>query len=228
MVETNTKIIVGFLTVLILVGGIVYISLPSVQLRVDEDKSTFYVKLINENGEPYGRWLVSGREYNRLFDGTTLQYRDKSTITVETFINDDTDEVTIVRTTGYQNGAQIIDTYKFDGNINDVELFPISHTIEIFNAKDMFYRYTLDDLKDTGDRRKLTDETELSFGYNMKVELEPDYRWAWIGWPYGSDSMSAQYDIKSDYEVFNIRFYDPVSITLSINGDSTKTWRIEI
>jgi len=45
----------------------------------------------------------------------------------------------------------------------------------------------------------------------MKVHLHPNYRWAWIGWPYGSDSVSAQYDIKSDYEVFNVRLFDPVT-----------------
>lgn len=201
---TKTKIIIGILTLIILTSGVIYIDFSNeARLRVDEDKITFYIP----HPEFPWLWTVSGREYNRLFDGTTQMNRRRSSINITQQINGQ--NLTITRTTDYIRGPKIIDTITTRGDIKDIELFPISHTIEIFNGSGFFYRYTVDDLSDTGGKRKLDGEVELSFGRNMKVTLHPDYRWAWIGWPYGYDSVSAQYDIKSDYEIFNVRLFDP-------------------
>ena len=222
------KYILGSIAI-ILALSFVIISMPGigVKMRVDEDKTTFYVKLLDDAGIPYGRYLVSGREYNRLFSGNTLQYRDKSTININTTIDNATNSTTIIRSTGYQNGAIIKDTYEFDGGTTDVELFPVSHKVEVINGSGLFYRYTVDELKDTGEKRKLIDEYEISFGMRMKVELDEGYNWAWIGWPYGSDSLSAQYKIETDYEVFNVRLSDPlISSNLlydDFNDDSYNT-----
>ena len=79
--ENKTKYVIGFLTLILLASGVVYISLENVRLRVDNDKSTFYVK--NDNN----RWVVSGREYNSLFDGTKKMNRDKKSIKINTDIN---------------------------------------------------------------------------------------------------------------------------------------------
>lgn len=212
---TKTNILVGFILVTLLIGsGIVYLQLTDqVKIRVDKDQTTFYVP-----HESYSwMWTVAGREQNRLFDGSSIMNRQTSGITVETTIDNQTNEVWIVRNTPYQRGPVVRDTYYFQGNIEDKELFPVSHKIEIFNASGYYYRYTADDLTDTGAKRKLDGETELSFGKNMDLDLQSGYRWAWVGWPYGSDSLSAQYDLDSDYEVFNIRLFDPpenINVTL--------------
>jgi len=237
-VDKAGKYIIGTLLLVILATGIIYISMgEKARIRVDADKTTFYVK--NEANQ----WVVSGREYNRLFAGTKIQGRDTPTITIttethNTTITEPTYEhnnwtdangtlhtesiikgytnatvvlgVTITRSTGYRNGAVIIDTYNFDGSTTDIELFPVSHKVEVINASGMFYRYTVDDLKGVGAKRKLSGETSASFGLNMKVELHPKYNWAWVGYPYGSDSISAQYSVDSDYEVFNVRLFDPL------------------
>jgi len=63
---------------------------------------------------------------------------------------------------------------------------------------------------------KLAGETELYFGKNMKLKLSPDYRWAWV---YKTGIVKAQYDIPSDYEIYEFRFYDP-TIILYLNGSS--------
>ena len=73
MVITKTEKIIGTLVLILLASGIVYISMDSVRMRVDYDKSTFYIKLLDENNQPSGRWLVSGREYNKLYDGSKLK-----------------------------------------------------------------------------------------------------------------------------------------------------------
>ncbi len=200
------KYLLGFIVLTILASGVLLQLNDQVKLRIDEDKSTFYVP-----HEDYSWiWTVSGREYNRIFDGSSLMNRRASEIVVENYFNNETNQITIKRTTPYIRGPVIVDTYKFDGDIEGIELFPISHQVEIYNASGKFYRYSVDDLTDTGSKRKLDGETLLSFGKNMKVELNPDYRWAWIGYPYGSDSVSAQYDIDSDYEIFNVRLFDPI------------------
>ena len=204
----NNKFWLGLILVSIFASsGIIYLTFQDqVRIRVDKDQTTFYVP----HEEYNWIWTVAGREQNRLFDGTSIMNRDKKGITVETEINEETQEMWITRTTPYQRGPIIIDEYYFKGDIDGVEKFPISHKITILNGKGYYFRYTNDDLTDTGEKRKLKGETSLSFGRNMKVEFEPDYRWAWVGWPYGAESFSAQYDINSDEKVFNMRLFDPV------------------
>ena len=202
----DNKIIIGFITLTLLLSGIAYIQLGNqVKIRVDNDITTFYLP-----HEDYSwLWTVVGREQNRIFDGTSIMNRDAKNIEINTTYNNDTGEIKIVRTTPYQRGPIIKDTYLFNGSLDDVTLFPISHTIEIINGSGYYYRYTAYDLIYSGEKRKLDNELEVSFGRNMNVELHPNYRWAWIGWPYKLNSLSAQYDIKTDYEVFNIRLFDP-------------------
>ncbi len=186
---------------------IVYISFSNVQMRVDVDKSTFYTKLIDDNGDVYGRWTVSGREYNKLFDGTSIMYRDRAGIEVSTNINETSEEVWITRSTPYIRGPTIVDTYYFKGDINDVEQFPISHTIEIFNGSGYFYRYEVRDLFYDGPSLKL-DTTSMEFGRNMKITWQDDYRWARV---YQSGILKVQYDIPSDYVKFENRLFDPIA-----------------
>jgi len=195
----NKKIILGILTILILTSGAIYLTFGNdVKMRIDNDKSTFYV--FNDNS----RWEVSGREYNNIFDGTSKMNRDVSNIKIDTTY--DGNEVTIKRTTPYKRGPVIVDTYTFDGDIEDIELFPISHQVEIFNGSGFFYRYEVRELEYSGETKKLEGETSLSFGKNMKVDIAPDYRWAWV---YSSGIVKAQYDLDTDYETFNVRFFDP-------------------
>ena len=171
----NKKYIVGFLTVLILLSGVAYITLSDeVRIRVDDDKATFYVP-----HEAYSWiWTVSGREMNKLFDGTSLMYRDAKNIKINTTINGN--RVLIRRETPYIRGPVIIDTYTFNGDVGDKKLFPISHEVEIYNASGKFFRYEVRDLVYDGLSIKLTDETSMSFGRKMKVEWQEDYRWAWV------------------------------------------------
>ena len=202
--ETKQKLAIGFLTLLVLTSTAIVTLNNQVRLRVDNDKSTFYVP----HEDFSWIWTVSGREYNYLFDGSAKMNRQTSSIKVWTEI--DGNDVWIYRNTTYIRGPVITDTYHFQGDISDVRLFPLSHKVEIFNAKDFFYRYEVRDLTYDGESYKLSGETELNFGKNMKVELNPNYRWAWV---YKSGVLRAQYDIKSDHETFYVRLFDPPSYT---------------
>lgn len=207
------KLIVGFLA-LAISASVVYVTLSdNVRIRVDEDKSTFYVR--NENN----RWVVSGREYLSLFDGASKMNRNLSGIQIDTIVNEN--NVAIIKMTPYIRGPMIVETYLFDGSISDVELFPVSHEVEVINGKGYFLRYEVKDLVYNGITYKLSGETVLSFGRKMKVELNPNYRWAWV---YASGTVRAQYDIPSNVETYNFRLFDPDSSpTIILNFPSNNS-----
>ena len=202
--KIDKKFIVGLLTIMILASGAVYITLEGqgVKFRVDQDKATIY--LFND---VTNRWFTGAREYTKLFDGSSQMNRDLSTIEIETTTGDN--DFIVKRTTGYQRGAEVIETWYFRGDVDDKELFPVYHTIEVNNAKGYFLRYLVDDIYMNAVSYKLNGETEVQVG-KIKVNLHPGYRWAWSGYPtYGSDNVVAQYDIPSDHEVYNFRMFDP-------------------
>lgn len=179
----------------------VYVQFDTVKMRVDANAATFYLK----NG---AYWNIAGVEEMRLYDGSSIMNRDTSGIVVSSW--NDSVFYYIKRITPFIRGPIVEEIWKFKGDITDKEMFPIMHEIHVIGASGKFLRYAIDDLKVYPPKRKLSGETTIALGNNMKVDLNPNYRWAHIGWPYGADSVSAQYDINSDFEVFNFRLYDPV------------------
>lgn len=207
----NTKILVGFLVLLIASATIVYISMNDVKIRVDNDKSTFYVI---ENG----RWVISGAEYISIFEGSSKMNRNLSGIKIETIIDSVNQTVTIIKTTPYIKGPIIRQTYFFIGSVNNKEIFPMYHKVEVINASGKFLRYEVQNLVYSGGTYKLSGDVLLSFGRSMKVKLNSGYNWAWV---YSSGTVRAQYNINSDYDVFSFRLYDPATVTiLYLNGTS--------
>ena len=197
MAQAREKMYFGLLMMIVLVSGIFYIQFKEqARMRIDMDKTTFYVK--NDNN----RWVVSGREYNLLFEGTKSVYRDRKSITLSNYSAGK--KLFIQRYTKFKNGCAIIDTYKYSSDSRSIELFPIDHKVLITGCKDKFYRYEVRDLQYEGDKYKLSGETSLSFGRQMKVEFEPDYRWARV---YKNGVLKIQYDIPSDYEELIARMY---------------------
>lgn len=215
------KITIGALIVILIASTmtVVYIQYQNVRIYMDQYETVF------KQPNPLFPWIWSrvGTEKDRLFDGTSGMNVDRSKDEVVFAMNNKTKLITWTRTNYYQRGPVVVNTYTFSGDITKIEQFPVSHKVDIYNGSGYFYRYYVEDLKDTGPRRKLTNETTLSFGMNMKVELQPNYRWAWIGYPYGSDSLAAQYDIKSEHETFYFRVFDPTTIKL-INSNITDTY----
>ena len=222
--ETKTKLIIGFL-ILLISSSIIYVTFSDkAKIRVDEDKSTFY--MLNENS----RWVVAGREYNSIFDGTTKLNRDVSEIEVNTW--NDSKNVWIQRVTPYIRGPVIMDTYEFDSSTSDIELFPISHTIEVFNGSGYFYKYEVKDLEYSGPTFKLDGwQTSQEFGKNMTVTWWKDYK---LGWIYKSGSMYVKSEKLSDYEKFDVRLFDPevdeiaFMELLTFDGDENITRHIKL
>jgi len=212
------EIALGLLTLFIVSGSIFYVQFADeARMRLDVDGSTFYVP----HSDYHWLWVVSGREESRLFDGSRIINRDKRNVAIQWYGLEDGGEIRAVMKTPYQRGPVVYDEWVFNPYNTDIELFPISHKKTVVNGTGYFLRYTVDDLVETGPKRKLTGETELNFGRNMKVELNPGYRWAWVGWPYGGDSLSAQYKLSSDLEVFQFRLFDPPPTMTGVDLNST-------
>ena len=214
----DKKLIIGALAVAILVAGII-ITAPGgqVKFKVDDEWGTLYVR--NENNQ----MIVGGKERTQLFNGSRLMNRDLAETHTETTVDNFTNIITQRIYTKYQGGPVKITTYLFDGNSLAIERFPKMEKVEVFNASGKYLRYTVDNTKRKGQRIKLQGETQVDFPYKVRVELHPGYNWAWLGWPSGGDSLSAQYLIKSDYEVFYFRLFDPSdsTTTLYLDGSSS-------
>jgi hypothetical protein len=206
MANKITKII-GALLLVIMASGIIYISMGGVQLKVEKTKTTFNVK---ENN----LWVVSGIEYNKLYSGTKLLKQNTTTSRMETVTNSLTKEVYITRYANFPGNIQIKDTYYFRGNNTDPELFPVSHKIEIINASGKNFRYEVRNLVYSGPTYSLTNQTLLTFGRNMQLELNSGYTWAKI---YASKYVAANYKVNSDHETFYMRFFDP-TVHIYLNG----------
>lgn len=210
---TKLQTTIGLLLlVLVIASGIIYISFGNkVRMRVDDDKTTFYVKLLNAEGVPAGRWRVSGREYVKLFDGSTLIRRHAKDVTIEEIPGED-DTFKIVRTTPYFNGGKRVDTYFFDGKLDDVELFPVYETVEFYDAnscgdRGCIFQWELRDLSYDGETREAT--SPESFGMRMKAMWQDGAYFAKIYQQLTSDKLLVKYRVKEDYVKFDLRFFDP-------------------
>lgn len=195
----KTKIIMGFLTIL-LMTSIIYVTFSNqAKVRLDEDKFTFYIK---ENN----RFVVSGREYIKMFAGSTKLYRDASNIQVWEDIDNKSNKLILYRLTPYKRGPEILEAWEFSSTSGDIEDFPVSHRIEVKNGQGYFLRYEVRDLIYGGKAKKLTG-TNMRFGRNMKVEWQSPYRWARV---YSSGILKVQYDILTDNEIYDVRLFDPL------------------
>lgn len=202
----NKKIVLGFIFLMI-TSTAFYVTLPGqVKFRLDADKSTFYV--LNDNN----RWEVSGREYNNLYEGSSKLNRKASNITYDYDIEGNV--TTITRRTPYIKGPLIVDTYTFDGGLEDITKFPLTHTVRIVNGSGLIYQYEVRDLEYDGVSRRVY-ENSMSFGKNMKVEWDQANYWARV---YSSGILKARWRVTSDDKLVRVRLFDPPPVALQSNA----------
>lgn len=195
---TSTKTVtIGLILMVILATSIILTFNNEVQFKITKTSSSFYI-LENSN------WVLAGSESNQLYNGTTLVTSISSQSSVKQETNGD--NIKITRNTNYSNGATIIDTYLFNGANSNIELFPISHTIEILNANGLEYRYNLKDIVSTKVGSNL--QSPQSFERRMKVEYDNSFKSNKLN----AKSMVIKYDINSNYKVYNIRLFDPINV----------------
>ena len=208
------KYVIGIL-VLVLLTSSIYILLPeNVRIDVGKTYSTFKVW---ENGS----WVLAGREYSLMFDGTTKMRANSRT--VESFVEGKI--VKIVRIANFKDNVTVIDTYTFDGNEKDIELFPISHDINVLNGEGYLLVYEVTKLDYSGETIKDILSPQ-EFGHNMRIEWEEGNYYSRI-WGYANrdeGKLTVKYRPDSSDFTKQVRLFDPPIIrtpqtdTMCING----------
>jgi len=193
------KTAIGILVLVILTASI-YILVPeSVRIDVGKTYSTFKV-WENES------WVLAGQEYTLMFDGTKKMRA--SSRTVEQFV--DGEIVTIIRTANFKNNVTVIDTYTFDGDEKDIELFPISHEINVLNGQGYILVYEVTKLDYSGETIKDILSPQ-EFGHNMKIEWEDGNYYSRI-WGYANKDegkLTIKYRPDSKNFTKQVRLFDP-------------------
>lgn len=209
-----TKYVVGVLTLIVAIVTVTIMFNNQLKIQVDKTKSTFYV---NEND----KWNIAGVETLKIYDGAKpIKFLDA---TIKKDITENL--VTISRESQFANKIVVKDIYKFDGRIDDVKLFPISHSVEILGGKGLTFQYEVSKLNYTGVKRDVAGH-EMAFGKNMRVE-----------WQEGSYSakitekgiLTIKYKIPENEQIYNVRLFDPTNCDDVIaNITSNKTANIEM
>lgn len=197
------KYYLGFLILVILTSS-VYIMLPdSVRIDIEPTKSTFKVW---ENDS----WVISGVEYVNLFDGAAKMRAKNRSIISDIFEN----TTIITRTASYKNNILVVERYLFNGNNEDVTLFPVNHSIEIIGAdrpdRPYILQYEVQKLLYSGETIGPV-ESPQSFGHKMEVEWDDGNYYSRIYKYSGKDEgkLTVKYRIDSDRFLKNVRLFDP-------------------
>jgi len=193
------KYVIGFL-VLVLLSASIYVLMPdSVKVLVENTRTKYYV-WENES------WVLGGIEYVNLFDGTT-KMRASSRILDQTVTEE---SITIIRTSTWKDNITTIQTYTFDGSLDDVEMVPVANKFECINCQGKIVHYEFRDISYDGiTRGAISPET---FGHNIKVEWQDGYDWAKVyQLKTVADKLIIRYRPNSDYEVYNVRVFDPIA-----------------
>lgn len=203
---TKSIKLIGYLLLVITLSLVSIQLMDKVKIDVSKTDTKFYV---NESGS----FVLAGTETTRI-SGYTLK-----NLTLNTTINGEL--ITINR-----NSDKIIDTYTFNSSEKNVEMFPVKHKIEIINSSGQTFIYKVSKILILNDS-KIQGNT-IKFGHNMKLEWDriPD-KTTLTKQTATAPYIELQYYIKSDYETFNIRFFDPdplnaTSVTASDNSASSQ------
>jgi hypothetical protein len=170
------------------------------KVRLDVGKTSTIFKVWENNA-----WVTSATEYVDIYSGSSklgiTSYNLKQEISGNT--------AKIIRTRNYTEKISIIDTYAFDGSINNVELFPIYHTIQVIGAKDKILQFKVSDLY--GNIPSRDAKSPESFGKNMKVYWQDGAYYQKIAYSSTSkkDTLTVKYKITSNQQTFNVRVFDP-------------------
>ncbi len=193
------KWILGFLVLVILTAS-VYVLLPD-KVRIDVEKTKTIFKVYEDNS-----WVLAGTERTIIYDGTT-KMRAKSRVVNFTI---DGKTTTIYRYAYFKDNITAIDTYIFDGTIEDVEMYPVNHNVQILNGDGKIFVYEVKDLLYTGETVKDI-ESPQSFGHKMKVEWEEGNYYSKIYKYLNKDvgKLTIKYRIDSNNFSKSVRLSDP-------------------
>ena len=191
------KIYLGAMLILAILSASFYLVMEeNVRIDFSETKTTFSIW---ENE----KFVTSGTEYTRIFDGSTLMRAKERSLNYS--ILDNITQVKRVAT--FKDNILAVDTYLFENNVKDVRDVPVSHEICFYNASGKIFEYLIQDIEYSGETKEIT--SPFSFGKKMTVEFqEGSYSAKVVNNKIASDKVIIRYKITKD-ECFEIRLFDP-------------------
>lgn len=209
------KIYFGVL-ILVILSASFYILLPD-KIRIDVQNTKTLFSVYEED-----KFVLSATEYVNLFDGTK-KMRAKSR-SIEQRI--DGDMLIIKRLSLWKDNITTITEYKFMKDISDVELIPIKATTTCINCEGKILHFEYRDISYDGETKKI--KSPFSFGHNMKLEWQDGAYFSKVYQQKVSDKIIIKYRPTTDYEMFNVRMFDPMygglNITLGGNFTFAPNW----
>jgi len=191
------KTLIGFLLLVILTSSI-YILLPD-KVRIDVQKTKTLISVYEND-----KWVLGATEFLNLFDGTKKMRAKSREVTQEVKGN----IITVTRKAFWKDNITTIHEYIFDSTISDVESTPINEKLYCFNCQGKIVHFEYRNIEYLGVTREAT--SPESFGHNIKVEWGEGYDWAKVyQQKFRPDKLIIRYRPKSDYEVFDVRLFDP-------------------
>ena len=128
------KILLGFALALVILTASFYILMPD-KVRIDFEKTRTIFKVYED-----GKFVTSGVEYVRLFDGTKLM-RASDRVINYTLLEGKT---VAEHKSLFKEGIIVEEEYEFDNDVVNVEEVPVSHSICFTNAKGKIFEYMID------------------------------------------------------------------------------------
>jgi len=191
---STKKLSIGSGVLVTIIGAIILLQLGvEVQMSVEPTRTQLFY---NETG----KFQLLAREYSELFNGT--RKLTPTSITIST--HDTPESINIIREYRYANGAVLRDHYFFHGDVDDLRLFPLSRTTELFNATNLRYQYKATNLKGVP-ATTYTDQRVITFG-RVKFYLDNIVNSVKVT---KSGTLTAKWIVMSDYERVHIRMVDP-------------------
>ena len=204
----------GVFIILVILSASIYIMIPDkVKISVEKTRTKYFVWESES-------WVLAATEYVNLFDGTTkmrAKSRNLSTITSG-------DLTEIVRKSQWKDNITTIQTYLFDSSKEDLESFPIENKFECINCVGKIVHYEIRDILYEGETKVIT--SPFSFGHRMKIEWQTgNYYSKAFQQKVASEKIIIKYRPTSNYEVYEVRLFDPPS-TPGIYIDENSTNQI--
>ena len=169
------------------------------------------------------KWVLSATEYVYLWDGSTKMRAKSRDLTY----NNEGDISIVTRTSLWKDDITTIDTYIFDGNVDNVELVPIKHSVECINCIGKIVSFEYRDILYEDVTKEIS--SPFSFGHNMKLEWQEGAYYAKVfQQKVASDKIIIKYRPLNNYEKYSVRIFDPESIKekdiYNIQECYTKFW----
>lgn len=209
------KYIFGFIVLVVLVSSVFFL-LPE-KIRIDIQETRTQYKLYDN-----GSYKLVATEYTYLYDGTKKMLANYREIK---WIND-SGIIDITRLANYKDNISTFETYTFDSAISDIELVPVSHEVICVNCVGKILHFEYRDLTYEGITQDIV--SPFIFG-KMKLTWQSGSYFSKVYQQVLSDKLIIKYKPKTNYEIFNIRLFDPPTVgTVLLDGlNQSRTYEYE-